>query len=221
MNLLNVRKGQFVYYENKLHQVYSVKPLFKKSVHLIRLRDYQQEIVQAREIDLHRPQHLDSFICNFKRYTLHKDRKAQIGDFILVINPSPDYLDNHYLNAIEMVASIETNGVISNRMNGIKHNEYWVMVPELLEGANIIDFQRQDLVQSSEIDSYDLNGIIEETNKPKIGDVFKKNNDHEAIQAMVIGLKDKKVYLGGNIEVTTDELLNSGKWNFIYNVLEQ
>src|SRR5699024_3004438 len=117
MNLLNVRRGQFVYYENVLHKVYSVKPFFRKSVHLIRLRDYQQVIVRARDIDLHRPQHLDSFVCNYKRYTLHKKQQAEIGDFILVTNPSPDYLDNHYLNAIEMVASIEKNGIISNRMN--------------------------------------------------------------------------------------------------------
>src|SRR5690625_5015302 len=150
--LLNVRKGQFVYYKNELHKVYSVKPFFRKSVHLIRLRDYQQELAQAKEIELYKPQHLDSFLCHYKRYTLHKDRKANIGDFILVINPSPDYLDSHYLNAIEMVASIESNGVITNKSNGIKHSEYWVMVPELLEGAKIIDFQRQDLAQVAELE---------------------------------------------------------------------
>src|SRR5690625_1747230 len=185
--LLNVRKGQFVYYKNELHKVYSVKPFFRKSVHLIRLRDYKQELAQAKDIDLHKPQHLDSFVCNHKRYTLHKDKNAEIGDFILVINPSPDYLDNHYLNAIEMVAAIESNGVISNRMNGIKHNEYWVMVPELLEGATIIDFQRQDLEKPTEQEVYELDDISLETETVKIGDIYQKNNSDPTVQAMVTG----------------------------------
>lgn len=221
MHLLNVRRGQFVYYQNKLHQVYSVKPLFRKSVHLIRLRDYHQEIVQAREIELHRPQHLDSFVCNYKRYTLHKDRKAEVGDFILVVNPSPDYLDSHYLNAIEMVASVEKNGIISDRMNGIKHHEYWVMVPELLEDAHIIDFQRPDLAKSNELDSYDLNGIIEQEETPKIGDVYqRKSSENQTETHMVIAIQGEKVFLGGNIETTCEDLLNGTNWQFVYNVLE-
>src|SRR5690625_4751921 len=97
MKLINVRKGQFVYFENKLHKVYSVKPFFKQSVHLIRLEDFEQQLTTAKEIDLYRPQHLDSFKVNNKRYTLHRDIEAKVGDYILVINPRPDSLDRHHL----------------------------------------------------------------------------------------------------------------------------
>lgn len=221
MNLLNVRRGQFVYYENILHKVYSVKPFFRKSVHLIRLRDYKQEIVRAKDIELHKPQHLDSFVCNYKRYTLHKDRKAEIGDFVLVTNPSPDYLDSHYLNAIEMVASIENNGIISNRMNGIKHDEYWVMVPGFLENARAIDFQRQDLAQDEDMEMYELEEVLQETELPKIGDVYQQVGKRTARKAMVVGIDDDTVYLGGDIEVSNEELMNPDRWSFIYNVLEQ
>src|SRR5690625_4002788 len=97
MRLINVRRGQFVYYENKLHKVYSVKPFFKQSVHLIRLSDFEQVLATAREIDLHRPKHLDSFMYNGHRFTLDKNKKAEVGDYILVINPKPDSLDRHHL----------------------------------------------------------------------------------------------------------------------------
>src|SRR5690625_1356527 len=90
MKLYNVRKGQFVYYNNELHKVYSVKPFFKQSVHLIRLKDFEQILTTAKEINYYKPKHLDSFICNHERYTLHKDVKAKVGDYILVINPRPD-----------------------------------------------------------------------------------------------------------------------------------
>src|SRR5699024_12072873 len=68
-----------------------------------------------------------------------KTARAKVGDYILVINPKPDSLDHHHLHAIELVSSMEENGVISNKSNGIKHTEYWVMTPGLLDGANVID----------------------------------------------------------------------------------
>src|SRR5690625_7819177 len=114
MRLINVRKGQFVYYQNRLHKVYSVKPFFRQSVHLIRLSDLEQVIVTAREIDLYRPQHLDSFVYNKKRFTLGKRAQANIGDYILVINRRQDYLDHHHLNKIELESYIEEKGDIRN-----------------------------------------------------------------------------------------------------------
>ena len=77
MKLINVRKGQFVYYNNQLHKVYSIKPFFKQSVHLVRLTDFEQEIVTAKEITYYRPKHLDSFVCNHNRYTLDRKCKSQ------------------------------------------------------------------------------------------------------------------------------------------------
>lgn len=48
MKLFQVRKGQFVFYENELHKVYSVKPMFKKSVHMYRLKDMKQVLTTAK-----------------------------------------------------------------------------------------------------------------------------------------------------------------------------
>lgn len=218
MRLINVRRGQFVYYDNQLHKVYAVKPFFKQSVHLIRLNDLEQQLVTAREIDLYKPKHMDSFICNHKRYTLDKDKRAKVGDYILVINPRPDSLDHHYLHAIEIVSSIEDNGVISNKANGIKHNEYWIMVPGLEDGANKIDEQIVDenapVKEEPELASPEL--YI-----PKIGDVFQKNDSDPVLQTMVIATKGHTVFLGTGLEVPVEDFTNTEKWTFIINIKDQ
>ncbi|MBO1002455.1 hypothetical protein ACFSKI_01500 [Pseudogracilibacillus auburnensis] len=219
MKLYNVRKGQFVYYDNKLHKVYSVKPFFKQSVHLVRLNDLEQQLTTAKEIELYKPKHLDSFICNHKRYTLHKNSQAKIGDYILVINPRPDSLDHHHLHAIELVSSIEKNGVISNKSNGIKHNEYWVMVPGLLEGANKIDFQHPRTDKNS--NEHEAIPLSPEVDLPKMGDVFQKNDSAPIIQAMVIAIKGRTIYLGGNLVVEKSEIVDPEKWSFVHNIFDQ
>src|SRR5690625_5288913 len=122
MNFFNVSKGHFVYYNNQLYKVYAIKPFLISFVHLFRLIYYKRQLVRARDIDFYQPKHLDSFICFHKRYTLDKNKRANIGDYILVTNPKPDSIDSHYLHAIEMVASIESYGIISNKSNGIKQD---------------------------------------------------------------------------------------------------
>lgn len=223
VRLFHVRKGQFVYYQNKLHKVYSVKAFFKRSVHLIRLEDFEQVLTTAAEIELYKPQHLDSFIFNHKRYTLHKDVKATIGDYIIVTNPSPDYIDQHHLHAIEMVAAIEKNGIITNKANGIKHHEYWVMVPKLLEGAKIIDFKHLDSESTSggeDEDEQQPSSVQAKIRPPQIGDVYQKNNSQPILQAMVVAIQGDTNYLGSGIKLTTKELTESNKWSFMYNILE-
>lgn len=217
MKLINVRKGQFVYFKNKLHKVYSVKPFFKQSVHLIRMEDLAQELATAKEIELYTPKHLDSFKFNHIRYTLDKDVKAKVGDYILVVKPRPDSLDHHHLHAIEMVSTIEENGVISNRSNGIKHNEYWVMVPGLLDGASMIDLKYPD---SQEIDT-ETKSLHSVRLIPKIGDVYQKNDSDPFMQAMVIGIKGNIVFLGGDQEVSIDELTDSERWSYMYQAFNQ
>ncbi|WP_432361386.1 hypothetical protein [Sporosarcina sp. UB5] len=218
MHLLNVRKGQFVYYNNKLHKVYAVKPFFKKSVHLIRLEDLEQELVTAKEITLYKPKHLDSFVFNYQRYTLHKEVKAKVGDYILIINPKPDSLDHHHLHAIEIVSSIEAYGVISNKSNGIKHSEYWVMVPRLEEGATIIDRANPDAQAPNAHEEIRQELHSEPTYTPKIGDVFQYNKSDPVIQAMVVAIEGETVYLGGDIEVHVSKLTNSDAWSLLARV---
>lgn len=223
MNLLNVRRGQFVYYANKLHKVYSVKPFFKQSVHLVRLEDFEQELTTAKDIDLYRPKHLDSFVSNHQRYTLDKDEKAEVGDYILVINPRPDSLDHYHLHAIEMVTSIEDNGVISNKSNGIKHTEYWVMVPGLKEGAEIIDLQQPDPEYEAEEQAkkhLEKEAVYEEIYTPRLGDVFQKNNSEPPIESMVVAIEGNTIFMGGNIKATPEELKDASKWSFVRNILD-
>lgn len=220
MNLLNVRKGQFVYYNNKLHKVYSVKPFFKKSVHLIRLEDLGQELVTAREIELYKPKHLDSFIANKMRYTLNKTQQAVVGDYILVINPKPDSLDHHHLHAIEMVESIENNGIISNKGNGIRHNEYWVMVLGLSEGAKKIGLKDPHLGEDEDFIADQFEAGVLESNGPSVGDVYQNNDTVPPIQAMIIAKKGKNFYLGGDLKVKEKDLISSEKWSYVINIFE-
>src|SRR5690625_1696058 len=216
MLLFNVRKGQFVYYKNQLHKVYSVKPFFKQSVHLIRLNDFEQVLSTAREIDYYRQQHLDSFIWNRQRYTLHKETKAKVGDYILVTNPRPDSLDRHHLNSIELVSSLESNGVITNHSNGIKHNEYWVMLQGKHTDARIIDYQNPNVTIE------DTNEAApEEIIQPEIGDIFENLNTQPIMKTMVVAVQGKKIYLGNNHEVTADELMDDTKWRFVRNLIEE
>lgn len=221
MKLINVRKGQFVYYENNLHKVYSIKPFFKQSVHIARLSDLEQKLVMSKEITYYRPKHLDSFICNHKRYTLHKDKRAKVGDYILVIDPKPDSLDHHHLHAIELVSSVEENGVISNKSNGIKHIEYWVMVPGLLEGANVIDKQTPDPNENPDAELEDPDTLHPVLAAPRIGDVYQKNDSDPVFQAMVVAVQGRTIYLGGNMTVQSEELTDSDKWSYVLNALDQ
>ncbi|GEN29797.1 hypothetical protein HNQ35_000500 [Cerasibacillus quisquiliarum] len=214
MKLINVRKGQFVYYQNKLHKVYSVKPFYRQSVHLIRLEDLEQQLATAKEIDLYKPKHLDSFVCNHTRYTLNKDVRAKVGDYILVIKPRPDSLDRHYLHAIEMVSIIEEEGIISHKSNGIKHHEYWVMEPGLAENATIIDKQVPDSDDAHQERTKDT--FMPESRTPKIGDIYQKNDSDPVIEAMVIAMEGNTVYLGGDLEVTIDELIDSNNWTYMH-----
>ncbi|WP_153721106.1 hypothetical protein [Sporosarcina cascadiensis] len=221
MNLIHVRKGQFVYYNHKLHQVYSVKAFFKQSIHLIRLEDFEQQLATAKEITLYKPKHMDSFMVNHKRYTLHKDVKAKVGDYILIINPQPDSLDHHHLHAIEMVSSIEANGVISNKSNGIKHNEYWVMIPGLEEGATVIDREYPNANYLTEQEEEKPEISMPRSYTPKIGDVYQCNYSEPVIQAMVVAIQEETVFLGGDLEVSMDELTDAESWSFVHSILNR
>lgn len=213
MHLFNVRKGQFVYFDNQLHQVYAVKPFFRQSVHLIRLSDFEQILATAKEIDLYRPKHLDSFVYNRQRYTLHKEERAQVGDYILVINPKPDSLDHHYLHAIESVAKLEDSGVITNRQNGINHSEYWVMKPGKLDDATIIDLQVANGVEIDE--SIDTTEALV---TPQIGDIFQKSDSAATIQAMVVAIDGDVIYLGNRQTIDAKDLLDNTQWVFVNHV---
>lgn len=219
MKLYQVRKGQFVYFNNELHKVYSVRPVLKQSVHLIRLRDLEQQLTKAKEVVKYKPQNLDSFIFNHKRYTLRADRRAKEGDLILIMYPKPDSLDHYSLHSIEQVSSVEKNGVISNKSNGIKHSEYWLMVPGREEGSRPIDYKSgeeiEELDESSDTEQESDRYSVE---FPQIGDVYTKINSDPPFSAMVIAIDGEIITLGDGSQLSREELVDPEVWSFLYNV---
>ncbi|MBK0009955.1 MULTISPECIES: hypothetical protein [Priestia] len=224
MKLYQVRKGQFVYYNNELHRVYSVKPLYKQSVHLIRLRDLTQHLTKAARVERYKPQNLDSFVFNRQAFTLCNDRKAEEGDYILITNPHPDSLDYYSLNEIEIVSTVEKNGVITTKSNGIRHSEYLLMVPGRKEDSRPIDYQDggnmvdEDL-NTFESDQLEANNLNLEM--PNIGDVYQKNNSDILIKTMVVSIHGETIFLGGDLQLSKEELADTTKWQFLYNLQDK
>jgi hypothetical protein len=223
VKLYQVRKGQFVYFNNELHRVYSVKPVYKKSVHLIKLRDLSQHLTSAANVEKYTPKELDSFIFNQNLYTLSKERKAEEGDYILITNPNPDFLDHYTLNEIEVVATVENKGVITNKSNGIRHNEYSLMVPGRSDGSHPIDYQDIEKIDEGNISGSNPNHPSNANNGmlPALGDVYKSNDTDELMETMVVAIKGKTIFLGGGLESPQEELMNAEKWEFLYNLLDK
>lgn len=220
MKLYQVRKGQFVYYNNELHKVYGVKPMYKLSVHLIKLRDLTQHITNAASVEKYKPKESDSFIFNHKAYTLNKNQRAESGDYILIHNPMPDSLDTYTLNEIELVETSDNKGVITSNSHGVKHNEYLLMVPGRAADSSPIDYKDKAMDDDETLTE---TGILVPNNEllPTLGDIYKKKDNDSIFEAMVIGIKDQTVFLGGGVEITQEELLNTEKWEFLYNLLDK
>jgi hypothetical protein len=220
VKLYQVRKGQFVYYNNELHRVYGVKPMYKQSVHIIRLRDLTQQLTNSASVEKVKPKELDSFIFNHKAYTLSRDRKAEVGDYVLIHNPMPDSLDTYSLNEIDLVETVDKQGVVTSNSHGIKHNEYLLMVPGRASGSTSIDYQNSEGVDAEKVQDVDSNDLHNPNNGhfPAIGDIYKNDEGYEA---MVVALKRGTVYLGGGLELSHEELMNSAKWEFLYNLLDK
>lgn len=219
MKLYQIRKGQFVYFNNELHKVYSVKPVYKQSVHLIRLKDLTQHLTNASKVEKYKPKQLDSFIFNHKPYTLHKNKNAAEGDYILITNPSPDYLDHYSLNEIEIVSSVDTKGVTTTKANGVKHSEYLLMVPGRDRDSNPIDYFDKNMADLDLLDS-DQPTKSTQGEMPNIGDVYKKRGGDHSIEAMVVAINGETICLGNNLELSLDELNDSEIWEFQYSLLE-
>lgn len=217
MKLFQVRKGQFVFYENELHKVYSVKPVFKQSVHMYRLKDMEQVLTRASEIELYRPQHNDTFIFYGKRYTIDQYAKPAPGDFILITKPAPDLLDHYSLNEIEKVAQVEDGSVTTTKDNGVKHHEYVVLVPGQSEASQEIAYFDKSLVpEEQQLQDESISYLAEKdvTLQPYVGDIYidKRNNT----KAMVVALTETDVIFGHGLHVHIAELLDEDNFELIY-----
>lgn len=217
MKLFQVRKGQFVFYRNELHKVYSVKPMFKKSVHLYRLKDMQQILTKASEIELYRPQHNDTFIFYGKRYTIDKNSKPEPGDYILIIKPAPDFLDHYSLNEIEKVDSVEDGNVVTTRDNGVKHSEYVVMVPGRADASQEIAYFDKNLVpEEQQLQDESISYLAETDNtlKPVVGDIY--IDVQQETKAMIVAMTEDEVIFGHGVRVHVAELLDENTFKLVY-----
>lgn len=221
MKLFQVRKGQFVYYNNELHKVYSVKPLAKKSVLMFRIKDMEQFDAKADEVSLYKPQHLDSFLFFGSRYTLRDDIAPEEGGYILISKPDPDYMDHYSLNEFEKVESVEGKNVLTTRQNTVKFREFFVMESGEADGSKDIAYFDKSKVDEAQLESdKELIEKIRERDaiRPSIGDVYLNLDD--ASTAMVVAISNEHVTLGNGDRLTFHELYKADNWNFLYNVVD-
>lgn len=217
MKLFQVRKGQFVFYRNELHKVYSVKPVFKKSVHLLRLKDMKQVLTQASEIELYKPKHNDTFIFYGKRYTIDENAKAKPGDYILITKPAPDFLDHYSLNEIEKVESVENGNVVTTRDNGVKHHEYVVLVPGKAAASQEIAYYDKSLVPEEQLLQDESISYLAETDeklKPVVGDVY--YDVENKTKAMVVAMTEDEVIFGHGVRARIGDVIDEDKYQVVY-----
>lgn len=221
MKLLQVRKGQFVYYQNELHKVYSVKPLAKKSVLMFRVKDMEQVVCKAEEVTFYKPKHLDSFLFFGARYTLREDRAAEEGGYILIAKPDPDYMDHYSLNEFEKVESVEGKNVITTRQNTVKSKEFYVMVSAEEPDSKDIVYMDKSKVSAEQLEQdAQLEEVLREKNaiRPSIGDVY-LNLDNSGT-AMVVAIVGEEVTLGTGARLTFHELYKADNWSYLYNITD-
>lgn len=217
MNILQVRKGQFVYYKNQLHKVYSVRPLSRLSVMMYRIKDMVQVSCRAEEISLYRPKHLDSLMLLGARYTLRNDVKAVVDEYILITNPDPGHLDHYSLNEFEKVGELVDDKVYTTLLNTVKPKEFLVMVPGEQSESNNIDYLDKSLI--TEADLEEDRKLEVDTEKvaavsPSVGDIY--INFDNGIKAMVVAVIEDEVVLGHGERIKMDDLFESDSWNLIY-----
>lgn len=217
MKLLQVRKGQFVYYQNELHKVYSVRPLSKKSILLYRIKDMAQASCRAEELTFYRPKHLDSFLLMGTRYTLRKDMPPEEDGSILITHPDPGHLDNYSLNEFERVQEVMDGKVYTTLSNTVKPKEYMTMMVGEAEQSERIDYLDESAVTSEQkkLDAQLEKEASEDTSiKPKVGDIYL--NLDNGIKSMIVAVIDDEVMLGHGERLKANELVESDSWTLIY-----
>lgn len=217
MNILQVRKGQFVYYKNQLHKVYSVRPLSRLSVLMYRIKDMEQVSCKAEEITFYRPKHLDSLLLLGTRYTLRNDVRAVVDEYIIITHPDPGHLDHYSLNEFEKVGELVDDKVYTTLLNTVKPKEFMVMVPGAQSESNCIDYLDKSLITEAELEE---DRKLEAQNdevaavRPSVGDIY--INFDNGIKAMIVAIIDEEVILGHGERINMADLFDSDSWNLIY-----
>lgn len=194
--------------------------MFRKSVHLYRLKDMQQILTRAADIELYRPKHKDTFIFYGKRYTIDKDKIPEPGDYILIIKPAPDFLDHYSLNEIEKVDHAEDGNVVTTRDNGVKHHEYVVLVAGRAEGSNEIAYFDVNLVsETQQTEDESPNFLASDSEmKPVVGDIYLDNKNE--VKAMIVAMTYNEVIFGHGLRVHVAELLDENNFKLVYRIEE-
>lgn len=221
MNRFQVRKGQFVYYQNELHQINSVKSMFRKSLYLYRLKDMQRYLARTSDIHVCNPKHMDTFIYSGHRYTIDQDRAIDKGDYILVIKPVPELLDHYGLNAIEKVEYIEKDYVGTTKDNGVRHHEYVAMNPEKVEGSLDIAYLDRHLVSDEQRQTDESPGLLRMDDMqlyPVIGDIYWDSKTN--MKTMIVAMSDKEVILGHGDRLSVEELIHGDQYTLLYSAEE-
>ncbi|WP_088006783.1 hypothetical protein [Indiicoccus explosivorum] len=219
MKLLQARKGQFVYYNNELHKIYSVKPLLKQSLHMYRIKDMQQVLARAVEVEQYKPKPMDSFIFWGKRYTLRSDVPPRENGYILITKPAPEYLDHYSLNEFEKVDQVKDDHVVTTRRNSVRMEEFLVMVPGAEEGSNDIVYQDKSIVTAQQMmEDENLEALIGGTSGygPSIGDIY--TNGRTDVRAMVVAIDGNVAVLGHGERIGLTELAESEEWQLVLTV---
>lgn len=219
MKLLQVRKGQFVYFNNELHKVYSVKPLAKQSVLMYRIKDMEQVETKAENVTFYKPKHMDSFMLAGTRYTLREDLNAEPGGYIFISKPDPDYTDHYSLNEFEKVESVEGKDVITTRQNTVKAKEFFVMTLGEEPGSNDISYFDKSKVPAEQLEKdASLEEDLNEKNgiKPSIGDVYL--NIETGGTTMVVAIEQDVATMGTGDKMTFSKLYKADHWSFLYSL---
>lgn len=217
MNILQVRKGQFVYYKNQLHKVYSVRPLSRLSVMMYRIKDMVQVSCRAEEISLYRPKHLDSLMLLGSRYTLRKDVRAVVDEYILITRPDPGHLDHYGLNEFEKVGQLVDEKIYTTLLNTVKPKEFLVMVPGVQDESNGIDYLDKSLITEADLEEdrkLEEKSAEDTAIKPSVGDIYL--NLDNGIKAMVVAVIEDEVILGHGERIKIADLFESDSWKIIY-----
>lgn len=217
MNILQVRKGQFVYYKNQLHKVYSVRPLSRLSVLMYRIKDMEQVSCKAEEVSLYRPKHLDSLLLLGAHYTLRNDVRPVVDEYIIITHPDPGHLDHYSLNEFEKVGELVDDKVYTTLLNTVKPKEFMVMVPGVQSESHNIDYLDKTIITEAELEEdRKLEAGNEEVASvsPSVGDIY--INFDNGIKAMVVAVIDDEVVLGHGEHIKMADLFESDSWNLIY-----
>ena len=92
------------------------------------------------------------------------------------------------------------------------------MVPGRNDNSNPIEFRDIHIMDDRNFN--DQSDVINDM-LPTIGDVYRKNDKDETIEAMVVAIQGNTIFLGGGLELPLEELMNNEKWEFLYDLLDK